>query len=254
MALIAAQLYTLRDFCKTEAGFIDACKRVKKMGYDGVQLSGVIELNGVETKKILDGEGLVPVVTHIGLDAMDNNTEAVIERHVGMGCKYTAIGGFFPKEEWTRGLWENFINRFNAIAKKFDGSGIKIGYHNHSHEFSPAEGLRPMDMLLGGLDKSRTWMEIDTYWVQHGGADPAEYIRRCAGRIPCVHFKDMTINRQTGHCMTEIGDGNLNWPSIIEACRYAGVRWYIVERDNGELDPFDSLARSVSNMREKFAL
>ena len=97
MALIAAQMYTLREFCKDEAGFIDACKRVKKMGYDGVQLSGVIELDGKETKKILDGEGLVCCVTHISLDAMENKTDAVIERHLGMNCKYAAIGGFFPQ-------------------------------------------------------------------------------------------------------------------------------------------------------------
>ena len=84
MAQIAAQMYTLRDFCKTEEGFIDACRRVKRMGYDGVQLSGVIELDGKETKKILDGEGLKAVVTHISLDAMENHTEAVIERHLGV--------------------------------------------------------------------------------------------------------------------------------------------------------------------------
>ena len=171
-----------------------------------------------------------------------------------MNCKYTAIGGFFPKEEWTRELWENFIVRYNNVAQKFVGSGIKIGYHNHSHEFAPAGGVRPMDLLMQKLDQENTWMEIDTYWVQHGGADPAEYIRRAAGRIPCVHFKDMTITPQRTPKMTEICDGNLNWPRIIEACRYAGVQWYIVERDAGDLDPFDSLARSCYNLREKMGL
>jgi sugar phosphate isomerase/epimerase len=111
-----------------------------------------------------------------------------------------------------------------------------------------------MDLLMSKLDPENTWMEIDTYWVQHGGADPAEYIRRAAGRIPCVHFKDMTITPQRTPKMTEICDGNLNWPRIIEACRYAGVQWYIVERDAGDLDPFDSLARSCYNLREKMGL
>ena len=254
MALLAAQMYTLRDHCKTAADLASACTRVKKMGYDGVQLSGVVELPGDEMKKILDDNGLQCCVTHISIDAMENNTEAVIERHQKMNCKYTAIGGFFPKEEWTRDLWENFIVRYNNIAQKFIGSGIKIGYHNHSHEFAPAGGVRPMDLLMQKLDQENTWMEIDTYWVQHGGADPAEYIRRAAGRIPCVHFKDMTITPQRTPKMTEICDGNLNWPRIIEACRYAGVQWYIVERDAGDLDPFDSLSRSCYNLREKMGL
>ena len=34
MALIAAQMYTLREFCKTPAEIAVACARVKKMGYD----------------------------------------------------------------------------------------------------------------------------------------------------------------------------------------------------------------------------
>ena len=46
MALLAAQMYTLRDHCKTAADLASACTRVKKMGYDGVQLSGVVELPG----------------------------------------------------------------------------------------------------------------------------------------------------------------------------------------------------------------
>lgn len=254
MALLAAQMYTLRNQCKTVPELAEACKRVKAMGYDGVQLSGVVEVAGDEMRKILDDTGLVCAATHISLDSMENNTAAVIERHQKMGCKYTAIGGYFPKENWTLELWEGFIAKYNTIAAKFAGSGVKIGYHNHSHEFSPASGVRPMDLLMQRLDPENTWIEIDTYWVQHGGADPVEYIRKAAGRMPCVHFKDMTITPQRNHKMTEIGDGNLNWPGIIEACRYAGVQWYIVERDDGDLDPFDSLARSCYNMREKMGL
>ena len=49
--------------------------------------------------------------------------------------------------------------------------------------------------------------------------------------------------------MCEVGDGNLNWARILEACRSAGVRWFLVERDQGDLDPFDSLQRSLENMQ-----
>ena len=34
MALIAAQMYTLREVCKTPAQIAVACAKVKKMGYD----------------------------------------------------------------------------------------------------------------------------------------------------------------------------------------------------------------------------
>ena len=86
MSLLAAQMYTLRDHCKTAVDLAKACERVKKMGYDGVQLSGVVELPGDEMQKILDDTGLKCCVTHISIDAMENSTEAVIERHQKMNC------------------------------------------------------------------------------------------------------------------------------------------------------------------------
>jgi sugar phosphate isomerase/epimerase len=49
--------------------------------------------------------------------------------------------------------------------------------------------------------------------------------------------------------MFPVGEGNLNWPRINEACRKAGVEWYLVERDAGDLDPFEALERSVKHMR-----
>lgn len=253
MALIAAQMYTLRDFCKTPSEIATACTKVKKMGYDGIQLSGMGEIPATELKRILDGEGLQCAATHAGLEEMEKETSRVIEEHQLWNCKYTAIGGFFSKN-WERSVIDDFIKRYNAIAKKFASSGISIGYHNHHHEFAPIDGRIPMDLLINNLDPE-VWIEIDTHWVARGGADPAAYIKKVAGRIPCVHFKDMTIaidDRSPKMC--EIGDGNLNWHRIVEACRYAGVIWYIVERDSGDLDPFDSLARSIDNMRAKMGL
>jgi len=252
-ALIGAQLYTAREFCKTPADIARSCARVKAMGYDGVQVSGIGPIEPVELKRILDGEGLACAATHISLDRMEQDTAKVIDEHRLWGCAYTAIGGFFPKEEWSLALWQGFVERYNALAGKFQGSGLSLGYHNHSHELSPAGGVRPLDLLIERLDPS-IWMEIDTYWIAHGGSDPAAAIDRVAGRIPCVHFKDMTITPKREQKMTEIGDGNLNWPRIIEACRRAGVMWYLVERDSGDLDPFDSLQRSLENMRGRLGL
>jgi sugar phosphate isomerase/epimerase len=46
----------------------------------------------------------------------------------------------------------------------------------------------------------------------------------------------------------EIGEGNLDWPSILAAARDAGVKWYIIEQDICQRDPFESLAISLSNL------
>src|SRR5580658_10059643 len=94
---IAAQLYTLRDFTKTPADIISTLKRVKKIGYDAVQLSALGKIDPGELARVLQGEGLTCCATHLSLERMRDETQAVIDEHRLWNCKYTAIGGFFPK-------------------------------------------------------------------------------------------------------------------------------------------------------------
>ena len=90
--------------------------------------------------------------------------------------------------------------------------------------------------------------ELDTYWLQHGGADPAHWIGKLKGRVPLVHLKDMAVQGTTP-IMAEVGEGNMNWEAILASCRAAGVRWYIVEQDICQRDPFESLRISLQNLR-----
>ncbi len=256
MALIGAQMFTLRDSCKDSAGIASSCARVKKMGYDGIQGSAAYfnEIEAEELKKILDGEGLVCAATHRSLDAMRDEPQKEIDWHNTVGCKYTAIGGTLFGQETTVDDWKQFSVDFSAATRKLADGGIKAGYHNHSHEFADlGGGETPMSVMLANFDP-HVWLEIDVYWVAHGLGDPAEWIMKVAnsgaGRIPCVHYKDGTVSAKREHKMMPIGEGNLNWAAINKAVADAGVEWLLVERDAGDHDPFDALEISINNMRE----
>lgn len=244
---IALQLYTLRDHTKTPADVAKTFARVKKIGYDAVQCSALGPIEPKELATILKNEGLACVATHQSLDLLENHTQQVIENHQLWGCAYTALGAFGGKD-LTGKSWSDFAKRYSNIAAKFAGSGVAIGYHNHSHEFVKYDGVTAMDILLKHFS-SDVWMEIDTYWITHGGGDPAAWIEKCAGRIPCVHLKDLGISAGGKQQMREIGEGNLNWPRVLQACKTAGVKWHIIEQDdcNGD-DPFECVERSLKNL------
>ena len=249
---IGAQMYTLREHCKTTADIAKTCKRLKDIGFEAIQASaaGFNEIEAGELKKILDDNGLKCVATHQGMGAMAE-TEKIVEYHKTIGCELTAIGGHRGE---TLEDWKSFIDQYSELGRTLAAKGLKIGYHNHSHELAPLDApamnaKRPLDLLVEGLDQS-VWFEIDTYWIAHGGGDPAAWIDAVAGRIPAVHVKDMTITAGREQKMCEVGSGNLNWPRILESCRNAGVQWYLIERDAGDLDPFESLKISLENLRE----
>lgn len=245
---IACQMYTLRAFTKTPADIARTLSRVRKIGYDAVQCSALGPIDPKELARIFMEEGLTCCATHIPLDKMRDQTQQVIDDHKLWGCKYTAIGGFFPKNPQPQD-WLNFAEQYNAIAQKFDGSGISIGYHNHSHELVRYDAKQALHILIEKLSP-KIWFEIDTYWITHGGGDPIQWINKVKGRIPCVHLKDMAIRTDRTQVMAEVGEGNLNWDGIIKACKAAGVEWYIIEQDDcyGR-DPFESVAISLRNLK-----
>jgi sugar phosphate isomerase/epimerase len=135
------------------------------------------------------------------------------------------------------------------VAKRLAAGGLVFSYHNHSFELEKFGDRIALKILYEDSDPEYFHSEIDTYWIAHGGGDPAEWIRSLKGRASIVHFKDMTMKGNT-QIMAEVGEGNLNWPAIISACKQAGTEWYIIEQDTCQRNPFDSLAISLNNLRQ----
>ncbi|HCK09475.1 MAG: xylose isomerase [Gemmatimonadetes bacterium] len=247
---VAAQIYTLREFTKTPRAIASSLKRVAEIGYKAVQLSGLGPIDPKEVKTICDGEGLEICATHVGYDRLRNETSAVIDEHHLWECKYPAIGGLPPayRENGAEG-YVTFAKEASQVARTLSDAGLTFGYHNHSFELEKFNGRTALQILLEQSDSEVFQFEIDVYWIQHGGADPAEWIRKVKGRSDLVHLKDMEMKGRE-QLFSEVGEGNLNWPSILDACREAGTRWYIVEQDRCQRDPFESLGISLKNLAD----
>ncbi|MCC6580990.1 MAG: sugar phosphate isomerase/epimerase [Phycisphaeraceae bacterium] len=245
---IGAQLFTVYQFCKTPADFAASCKKIQAMGYQAVQVSGVGPMPTEELVKILRDHGLTCAVTHVALDMM-KDTQKCLDYHQALDCKYTAIGGYWSEDTSTANLTK-FADEYTQIAATLLSKGLRIGYHNHSRELACVSdgNKRILDLLIERCGKE-VFFEIDTYWIAHGGGDPAAWIDKVKNRCHCIHVKDMLVNVKQEQFMTEVGDGNLNWPRILESCKKAGVEYYLVERDSGPTDAFDSLRISLNNLK-----
>ena len=90
--ILGAQFYTLRNFCKTTEGLDESLKKVADMGYTAVQLSGVCEYDAEWVAERCREYGLKIVITHFNYDKILNDTEATIEFHKKMDCKYIGLG------------------------------------------------------------------------------------------------------------------------------------------------------------------
>ena len=52
--------------------------------------------------------------------------------------------------------------------------------------------------------------------------------------------------------MAEVGEGNMNFDTIIEVCKKHGIKYHMVEQDIVPADPFDSLAISYKNIMARY--
>jgi sugar phosphate isomerase/epimerase len=247
---IAAQLYTLRDYLKTPDQIFETLKRVKDIGYQAVQVSGMGPIDPLQLKKMVDEIGLKICVTHIPYDRLKNDLEAVIKEHKLWECEYVGLGAMPQQFKSSRKGYLEFLTEVTIIAKKISESGLKFVYHNHKFEFEKFDGISGIEILFNKTDPKTFGFELDTYWLQAGGANPIDWIKKVEGRMDVVHLKDMAI-RDDQQIFAEIGEGNLDWTSIIQACRETGVKWYAVEQDVCQCNPFDSLSMSLRYL-EKF--
>lgn len=248
--VVGAQLFSLRKYCQDTAGLRDTMKRVRGIGYTTVQVSGIGQ--GIEPAAVAEAAeaaGVRIVATHVGWPRFLQDLDAVIAEHQQWRCPHAAIGGL-PGDYFTAAGVDRFLAELKPVAKRLAAAGIDFSYHNHHHELIRYGGRPWLDQLYTKAPASLLKAEIDTYWITAGGGSPEAWIRRCAGRIPLLHLKDMCIVAGNEQRFAEIGEGNLDWDGILAAAVEAGTEYLLVEQDNCyDRDPLESMAISYRNLK-----
>jgi sugar phosphate isomerase/epimerase len=249
--VIAVQLYTLRSLLKDAATVAGVLGRIREIGYQSVEVAGLGDGVAGRFGEELRRSGLKACAAHASLDRLHAQIDAVARECMAWGCEYVVVPSL-PELYRSHQGFRRFAAEAADLAARLAGHGIQLAYHNHAYELQRFDGATGLDTLLASTDAQALAIELDTYWLQFGGANPATWIRRCAGRAPLVHLKDMAI--VNGDPVdAPIGEGNLDWTGILSACRAAGTRWLVVEQDAPRGDPLEAVATSYRNLETLLA-
>jgi sugar phosphate isomerase/epimerase len=208
---LAAQLYTCRDILKTPAEIAETLHRIRSIGYQAVQVSGMGPIAEEELLRILEGEGLLCCATHESSEKILNDPLSVVERLQKLRCQYTAYPFPAGVDFGNAANVESLISGLEASAAFLASHGMALCYHNHHQEFRKLQGQTILERIYDGAPHLQG--EPDTYWVQYGGGDPVEWCERLAGRLPLIHLKDFVINQENQPVFCEVGSGNLDFPA-----------------------------------------
>ena len=243
---LAVQLYTLRD--QIAQDFAGTVRQVAQIGYAGVEMAGYGNLKtAAEAKRALDDVGLKVVAAHVGIEALEKEPSRVFDEQHALNSP-TVIIPWMPEERRAdAAAWKRAAQSLSPIGAKCRERGLELCYHHHSFEFQAFNGKTGMDILLENSEPGVVKIELDVYWLKHGGEDPVKFIYRVGGRAPLVHLKDMAAGPERR--FAPVGAGTLDFKSILTAMRASGARWGIVEQDQCyETPPMDAVRISFENV------
>jgi len=258
---LGVQAYTFREAYlgeeASEKTLEKAFQTLRELGYTELQTAGFGKVSMEAYSRLAHENGLDIVGTHYDYQEMCTDIDEAMRKHTEiLHTSIMGIGGMpGPARESKEELFK-FIDQFNRIGEAIKPYGFKLIYHNHHFEFVAIDGKKTiMDYLYEGLDPETTSFCLDTHWVQRGGGNPTTWVEKLAGRIDILHLKDMGVVKN-GHeitpIITEIGNGNIDFDSVIAAAVKGGVKYYCVEQDTCPGDPMDSLKMSIDYIRPRY--
>ena len=237
---IALQAYSLRHTFTQYP--LETLKKIKDAGYDGVELYG----NSFSPEfyaELLKESGLVCAGWHTGFEDLQQNFDDVVRRNLAVGNRNIAVP--FLKLE-NNAQWANAAAALNVMAEKLARYGIRLGYHNHAHEFIPGEdGVTPWDVIAQNTYKE-VFMQLDTGNAMAGNADVLAELEKNAWRARTVHFKP---HSHTLGPKPAIGEDDTDWEKVITFCETRGAtEWIIVEYENKE-NPEEAICKCAAELR-----
>ena len=248
---LGLQLYSLRDAIRNDVPGTIA--RVGEMGYTFVEAAGYNNgqfygMEPVEFRDLLASHGLEFLGSHTGRDlpvegGWDETMEwwdQCIDAHVAAGVKWIVQPWMGRVGYESLDGLKKYCEYWNAVGEKCNAKGIRFGYHNHDREFTELEGEIIYDFMLENMDADKVMFQLDLYWCVVGGKDPVDYFRRYPGRFEVWHIKDKA----------EVGtSGSMDFPGYWAAAGLSGMKYGIVEVEEYNFDPFESVRMSLEYLQ-----
>jgi sugar phosphate isomerase/epimerase len=263
---LGLQLYSVREMLSKD--YLGTLKQLASLGYREVEAAGFFGHNPEQVKQAMNAAQLSLVSAHYPSQELSKSFDETIAFAKAVGLKYIICS--FPGiknpsrlkdqsyptqvQAFTLEDYKWNAENFNTWGRKAKAAGMQFGYHNHTMEFAPQEGVVPFDELVRLTDPELVTFELDCGWVIVGGGDPAAYLKRYADRISMLHVKDFKASSKPTTVIdpppaAELGRGTLDYRKVFQAARSGHLRHYFVEQEAYDIPPYEALRIDAQYMQ-----
>lgn len=154
----------------------DMIKTAVELGFQGMEfLSPITPEIAAELKKY-------------NMKVMDAASSSDMELLAELGVKYIPGAVSFGDRQQTLKAAE----QLNAQGREAAKHGMKVYYHNHTHEWRQDNGEYLMEILMKNTDPDLVCMQMDAGWAACAGVDAVDFIKKYSGRVELMHVKAST--------------------------------------------------------------
>lgn len=259
MAKIGVQAMMLKESF-TEVGAFETLRKISEIGYNAVEISqipmdaeNVAALERTQTEFGMDIASLSAMMRKPASgpgESLDTDFNKIVEDCHRLDAKLLRIGMLPVAAMRNIGTLIDFAKEANDAALRLKEQGIGLYYHNHHYEFARYDGRFMLDIIAE--NSPAMGLEIDVHWVARGGMDPVRTLQKYGQNTAMVHLKDYRIAMVGDEAFAkldagdtegfqarlkdlvqfaEVGEGNLDFPSIIEASLQIEAEYLLVEQD-----------------------
>jgi sugar phosphate isomerase/epimerase len=231
---------------------------IAKFGYQGVEFFGPYAgwtlAFAKDVRSRLDDLRLLCLSTHNEAAGFtDSGLQHAIELNQILGstnivCVRGLASAGAPNGFPGEGLdgWTRMGERLNRASERLSSLQMTCGFHNHSVEFVPIDGTRPIDILA----RSKNLVfHLDVGPCRRSGVDPIAFIEQYPQRIQSVLCSDWPQD-PSGHPPL-FGKGPAPWKRIFAAAEgTGGVRFYLIQQEGSVEPPLEAAKKDLEYFRE----
>ena len=249
---ISVQLYTTRKF----QPYPSILNFIRETGVSNLELFGLESMNIDEFKNMMVSNNITSHSTHVGFEALED-TKNIVDRAKELNIKHIIVpappakkdGDFRNTFEMNEEEWIAFGMNLSSYVSQFEDEGLTLGYHNHSYEFlSLPSGKYPIECMMDQSENLK--FEIDLGWATAGGVDPLPWVEKYSNKIIACHLKDFFSKDKDmldHDNQSAVGDGFIDWNTLILALKKNGCKLFILEHDDPK-DYKEYITRSLKNL------
>lgn len=265
MTRFAAQLNTVRAYCADQEGLFETLKKIKALGYDGVELESSL-IKGVDRRALaghLKGLDLAVCSIHspfartvYGLEDMMAEAKALACENVGIG---TVTASYFfgglpgGPSSFTMA---NYMEQARITCEAFRANGLKPLYSLRDHEFTRLRDGRWIftHILEANETVGYSW-ETDLLCLTRAGVNAGQVLAPLTGRMPVFRLADQKIRENeayfffTNREVCPLGEGLFDLSYWMAEAQKAGVEWFALGQDLCDRDPFRCLELSLQTAK-----